>query len=112
MSEYASFAKATIERAVKTFAQTLAALLVADGTDLLGTAWSDRLSVAGMAAVVSVLTSVGSGFVGGTGPSIANEVISPPAVDPAGDAGTSATELALFICAACLVVLVVIALPL
>jgi hypothetical protein len=54
------FWKATAERAVKTFAQTLAALLVADGTDLLNSAWVARLSVAGMAALVSVLTSVGS----------------------------------------------------
>jgi hypothetical protein len=55
-----AFWKAAAERAVKTFAQALAALLVADGTDLLTTNWGDRLSVAGMAAVVSVLTSVGS----------------------------------------------------
>lgn len=32
------FWKATLERAVKTFAQTLAALLVADGTGLLDSA--------------------------------------------------------------------------
>jgi hypothetical protein len=106
MSEYASFAKATLERAIKTFAQTLAALLVADGTDLLGTAWSDRLSIAGMAAVVSVLTSVGSGFVGGTGPSVANEVISPPAVDPA-DRGSIGLGEALVVCVV-LVLLVVL----
>lgn len=52
------------ERAVKTFAQALAAALIADGTDVLNTAWSDRLSVAGMAALLSVLTSIASGYVG------------------------------------------------
>lgn len=65
-----AFLKATAERAVKTFAQALAALLVADGTDLLATDWAGRLSVAGMAAVVSVLTSVASSQIGGPGPSV------------------------------------------
>lgn len=69
----AAFAKAALERAVKTFAQALAALLVADGTGILDAAWGTSLSVAGMAAVVSVLTSVGSGAVVGHGPSLANE---------------------------------------
>ena len=55
-----AFWVAAAERAVKTFAQTLAALFVADGTGLLNTAWGDRASIAGMAAVVSVLTSIGS----------------------------------------------------
>lgn len=66
-----NFWKATAERAVKTFCQTLAALLIADGTNLLNAAWADRLLVAGMAAVVSVLTSVGSGAVtSAPGPSL------------------------------------------
>ena len=65
-----AFWKAAAERAVKTFAQSLAALLVADGTDILSTDWGGRLSVAGMAAVVSVLTSVASSQIGGPGPSV------------------------------------------
>ena len=65
-----AFLKATAERSVKTFAQALAALLIADGTDLLTTDWGGRLSVAGMAAVVSVLTSVASSQIGGPGPSV------------------------------------------
>lgn len=65
-----AFAKASLERMIKTFAQSLAALLVADGTGLLDTAWETSLSVAGMAAVVSLLTSVGSGAVGEPGPSL------------------------------------------
>ena len=73
MNTYTAFAVATMERAVKTFAQTLAALLVVDGTGLLNTAWTDRVSVAGMAALLSVLTSVASAPFGGSGPSLATE---------------------------------------
>ena len=73
-----AFWTATLERAVKTFAQTLAALLVADGTGLLETAWGPQLSVAAMALVVSVLTSVASAGTGGSGPSLANETTTEP----------------------------------
>jgi hypothetical protein len=84
MNTYTAFAVATAERAVKTFCQSLVALLLADGTDLLDTAWVDRLSVAGMAAVISVLTSVASAPVGGSGPSLVSEATVPPARDDAG----------------------------
>lgn len=47
------------ERAVKTFCQTEAALLTAAGTGLLDTDWTSSLSVSGMAALLSVLTTVG-----------------------------------------------------
>ena len=57
---------AALERAVKTFAQTAAAMLVAAGSGLLDADWGTVVSVAGMAAVVSVLTSVGSGAATGT----------------------------------------------
>lgn len=67
-----AFWRAAAERAIKTFAQTLAALLVADGTGLLDSAWVARLSVAGMAALVSLLTSVGSDVATGDGPSLTN----------------------------------------
>ena len=70
-----AFLKATLERAVKTFAQSLGALLVASGAGILDTDWGDRFSVAGMAAVVSVLTSVGSAHVGDDGPSLGGEVL-------------------------------------
>jgi hypothetical protein len=78
-----TFWRAAAERAVKTFAQSLAALLVADGTDVLSTDWGARLSVAAMAAVVSVLTSVGSAQVGDDGPSLGGEVLAKDArVEP------------------------------
>lgn len=50
-------------RAVKTFAQTLGAMLTAAGTGLLDTDWLTSLSVAGMAALLSVLTTVGGEYV-------------------------------------------------
>lgn len=72
-----AFALAAAERALKTFAQTLAALLVADGTGLLDSQWVPRLSAAGMAALLSVLTSVASAGVSEPGPSLGTEVLAP-----------------------------------
>ena len=71
----AEFWKAASERAIKTFAQTEASLLLASGTGLLDTDWVTGLSVSGMAAVVSLLTSVGSGYVTKSGPSLTNETL-------------------------------------
>lgn len=67
------FLQATLERAVKTFFQTLLALL---GTDAAGVLSVDILAaaqVAGSAALLSVLTSFASANVGKTGPSLAGE---------------------------------------
>lgn len=50
----------TIERAVKTFAQTLLALLGADAVNVFTINWGDRLSVAAFAVIASILTSVAS----------------------------------------------------
>ena len=54
----------TAERAVKTFAQALAAVLAASGVGLLDAEWTTALATAGMAALLSVLTSVASLKVG------------------------------------------------
>lgn len=71
----ATFWKAAGERAVKTFAQSLIAVGLAGATDLLAVDWGNALSVAGLATVLSVLTSVGSDVVTPTdGPSLANEI--------------------------------------
>ena len=67
-----TFALAVLERAIKTFAQSAAALLVAAGTGLLDADWVQIASVSGMAAVVSVLTSVGTGAVTDGSPSVGN----------------------------------------
>ena len=77
-----AFWRAATERSIKTFAQTLAALLVADGTGLLDSQWVPRLSVAGMAALVSVLTSIGSDSITGNGPAIAGPEVVPGPADP------------------------------
>lgn len=103
MNQYAAFAEATAERAIKTAAQSLAALLIADGTGVLDTAWGTDLSVAGMAALLSVLTSIASAPFGGTGPSLANEVTVEAPVAPKDD-GVGVVELLVIV----LVVLLII----
>lgn len=55
-----SFWKQVAERAVKTFAQGAGALLVGEGLGLLTVDWATVGSVAGLAAVASVLTSIAS----------------------------------------------------
>lgn len=59
-----TFWKDTAERAVKTFAQSLAAVLTAGATGVLDVDWMNALSVSLLATLVSVLTSLGSGYVG------------------------------------------------
>ncbi|MCG3096705.1 holin [Lactococcus petauri] len=59
-----TFLKDTAERAVKTFAQSLAAVLTAGATGVLDVDWMNALSVSLLATLVSVLTSLGSGYVG------------------------------------------------
>jgi hypothetical protein len=58
------FWKATAERAVKSFAQSLLALLSAGSVGLLQVNWMVSLSTAGMAGLLSVLSSVGSSRIG------------------------------------------------
>lgn len=52
------------ERAASTFAQALAALLAADGLGVTDAPWPAALSVAAMAALLSVLKSVAATKVG------------------------------------------------
>jgi hypothetical protein len=79
-----AFWLATAERAVKTFAQTAASLLLLDEVPgLLNVDWAGVGSVAGLAALMSVLLSVGGNAATGDGPSaVGAEVVSPPAVVP------------------------------
>lgn len=58
------FWRATVERAVKSFAQALIALLSASSLGILDVAWVTTLSTAGMTTLLSVLTSVASVHVG------------------------------------------------
>ena len=54
------FWKDTAERAIKTFAQAVVAGLTAGATGILSVDWLTVVSVSALAALVSVLTSVGS----------------------------------------------------
>lgn len=57
----ASFWVDAIERSIKTVAQVSAAMLTADGViGILDVNWKVSLSVAGLAGVISILTSIGS----------------------------------------------------
>lgn len=55
-----TFWASALERAVKTFAQSLIVVLGAGGVRLLSVHWIDGVDVAGAAALLSLLTSIGS----------------------------------------------------
>jgi hypothetical protein len=57
----AAYFKKLGERALMAFAASLGALLTAGGFDLLNAPWEQSLATAGMAALLSVLVSVGGG---------------------------------------------------
>lgn len=59
-----SFIIQTIERAVKTFAQTIVALAGASQMDWLSLNWAQLLATAGIAAALSVLSSIASDRIG------------------------------------------------
>lgn len=63
----ASFWKDTAERAIKTFAQVAASFLVIGTTGVLDVDWAQVASISGVAALVSVLTSLASEGVGTPG---------------------------------------------
>lgn len=63
-----SFWKNAFERALKTFFQVLAAVIVAaDAIGLLDVDWTQSLSVAGLAGLLSLFTSIGSSPFGPAG---------------------------------------------
>lgn len=71
------FWTAAAERAVRTFAQALAAVLTAGATGLLGVDWVGALSAAGMAALLSLLMSIAASGTGQPGPSFGPEELKP-----------------------------------
>lgn len=79
-----AFWAAACERAVKTFAQTLIALIGAGAINVTAIPWPDNLGIAVTATLLSVLTSLVSSTVGNAGPSLATETLStpPPIVVP------------------------------
>jgi hypothetical protein len=65
-----AFLIATLERAIRSFAASLASLLTASGAGILETDWGEKFSVAGMAALVTILLAISGGTFGkGEGPS-------------------------------------------
>jgi hypothetical protein len=66
----ADFWKATAERAVRTFAQSLVAVLTAGATNLFGVDWRAALATAGMATLLAVLTAIGAAKAGRPGPGL------------------------------------------
>jgi hypothetical protein len=58
------FWKQALERAIKMFAGSAIGVLSGDGIGVLNANWGDAFSVAGMAAIVSVLLSVASSQLG------------------------------------------------
>lgn len=78
------FWRLAFERAFKTFAQTLVALFSAGGIGLLNAPWLTAVSAAGMAAVLSVLTSMASEPWGARGtPSLLQPMLTPGQPAPA-----------------------------
>ena len=74
-----AFWQAALERAGKTAAQSALLVIGADQINALHANWADVGGFALGGFVLSLLTSVASSRVGGVGPSLANEVTSPPA---------------------------------
>jgi hypothetical protein len=69
-----AFLLATAERAIRSFAASLASLLTASGAGMLDTDWCEKFSVAGMATLVTVLLAISGGAFGkGDGPSFTGE---------------------------------------
>ena len=76
-----NFWKASAERAVKTFAQALVALAGVEMVGIHAVDWPEMLSVAAMAALLSVLTSVASANFGkNPGPSLSDESTHPDTI--------------------------------
>jgi hypothetical protein len=69
---------AAAERAVKTFAQTLVALIGTGAVGIMDLDWMQMLGVSATATVLSILSSVASANFGANpGPSLADETIEP-----------------------------------
>src|SRR4051794_33501840 len=59
-----AFLAATLERAIRSFAASLASLLTASGAGIIETDWGEKFSVAGMASVVTILFAIAGGTLG------------------------------------------------
>lgn len=66
-----------LERAVKTFCQTLLTMLGAGAVNLLAVDWTQALAVSGGATLVSVLTSLGSESIANRGTASLTKAVEP-----------------------------------
>lgn len=64
---FKKFIKDLIERAVKTFAQTMLSSITVEGATFHSVHWAYALSLSGVAAIASALTSIASYNVGEKG---------------------------------------------
>lgn len=67
----ASFWRATVERMLRTFAQVLLAALGLNSAGVVHANWADGLSLAGGAAVLTLLTAMAASSPGPDGPGLA-----------------------------------------
>ncbi|MEL3944888.1 holin [Streptomyces sp. LNU-CPARS28] len=72
-----AFWKATGERALRTFAQAVLALITGDGLGVLDVDWGQALSVGGLAAIAAVLTAIVTSG-GPVGPGVTETVLTRP----------------------------------
>jgi hypothetical protein len=90
-SNIKTFAIYAAERALKTFAQAALALIIA-GHGLMSVSWGHVLDVAGLAMLVSIMTSLVAAT-GGTAPAGPESVVSPDAdTDLSADPVTTAVN--------------------
>ncbi|MEU1152650.1 holin [Streptomyces sp. NPDC005918] len=73
-----AFWKATAERALRTFAQAVLALITGDGLGILDIDWGEALSVGGLAALAAVLTAIVTSG-GPVGPGLTETLATPDA---------------------------------
>lgn len=74
-----AFWAAAAERALKTAAQSVLAVLSVAALTPADIDWKEALLTSAIGALASVLTSIVSAPIGNAGPSLAAEVLSPPA---------------------------------
>lgn len=83
-----NFIKDTIERAVKTFAQSLIGVGLVDAKDIMYGGWINALSIAALATVISILTSIASynfGDSGTAGLTTNTKIVTVPVPAPVAD---------------------------
>ncbi|MEV0441795.1 holin [Streptomyces spectabilis] len=71
-----AFWRATAERAARTFAQAVLALITGDGLGVLDVDWGQAASIGGLAVIAAVLTAIVTSG-GPTGPGLTETVVTP-----------------------------------